>query len=155
VARTRTRRTQTKTAAARASAPAPRRRLWQLGLLAGILWCAYATVALSSFHPTDPAFSHASGGTVANIAGPVGAWTADLLHQLLGYCAWVIVPLGCALAWKLAGRALGGLLRLLAAWALVLTLACALEMLLPGGLGSPLGVPDSLAEGSADLASEG
>lgn len=65
--------------------------------IAGILWIAFAVflaLALYSFHPTDPSFNSISkGGTahVENLCGYFGSFLSDLLYQLLGLAAWVIV----------------------------------------------------------------
>lgn len=43
-------------------------------------------VALYSFYPTDPAWSHSSSsGVIQNKTGIVGAWIADMLLYLFGY----------------------------------------------------------------------
>ncbi|RME27720.1 MAG: hypothetical protein D6798_03960, partial [Deltaproteobacteria bacterium] len=86
-----------------------------LVLLALLLFCVYATVSLATWDPLDPSWSHASGSRVANAGGPVGAYLSDVLFQLFGYGAWVVVPAGLAAAWKLARRPLGGPVRLAAA----------------------------------------
>ncbi|MCK6506620.1 DNA translocase FtsK 4TM domain-containing protein, partial [Myxococcota bacterium] len=99
------------------SAPRPRQgpallaRLRPVVLLGGTLACVYATVALATYNPLDPSFTRASGSTVTNAAGPVGAWVSDLLFQVLGHGAWVVVPAGLAMALLLAGRKVGGLAR--------------------------------------------
>lgn len=87
-------------------------RLRPVALLGGTLSCVYATVALATYNPLDPSFSRASGSTVTNAAGPLGAWVADLLFQVLGYGAWSVVPAAFAMALLLARRKVGGLARL-------------------------------------------
>jgi hypothetical protein len=81
----------------------------QVALMLGILGCVFAVVALASYDAGDPSFSRRGGGAIQNLAGPAGAWLADVLLQLLGYGAWAVVVLGVQLGRKLAGRALGGL----------------------------------------------
>ncbi|MFO1495181.1 MAG: DNA translocase FtsK 4TM domain-containing protein [Lysobacterales bacterium] len=58
---------------------------------------AYVLVALFSFHPADPAWSHAgSVEAVHNWGGRAGAWIADVLLYLIGRMAFLL-PL--ALLW--------------------------------------------------------
>ena len=46
-------------------------------------------IALLTFSPDDPGWTHDSGKTaVANAVGPVGAWLADLLLSLFGVIAY-------------------------------------------------------------------
>jgi len=66
--------------------------------IAGILWLALALflgMALISYHPSDPSFNSVnSGGTlksVSNLCGYFGSFLSDLLYQLLGIAAWVLV----------------------------------------------------------------
>jgi len=89
-----------------------------LVLLGLLLLCVYASVSLATWHPLDPSWSRASGSTVSNAGGPVGAYLADALFQLFGYGSWLVLPAAGALAWKLARRPLGGPLSLLAMAAL-------------------------------------
>ncbi|MGD8407808.1 MAG: DNA translocase FtsK 4TM domain-containing protein, partial [Thiohalophilus sp.] len=47
----------------------------------------YFLMALVSYHPADPGWSH-SGGVhprIANLGGPAGAWLADVFLTLFGY----------------------------------------------------------------------
>ncbi|NOY26631.1 MAG: DNA translocase FtsK, partial [Oligoflexia bacterium] len=78
-------------------------------MLLGILACVYVVAALSTYSPLDPSFTRASGSTVSNAAGPMGAWVADFGYQLLGYGAWSVVPVAVALSLVLARRSIGGL----------------------------------------------
>ncbi|MES2889350.1 MAG: DNA translocase FtsK 4TM domain-containing protein [Pseudomonadota bacterium] len=48
-----------------------------------------ALLALTSYHPTDPAFSTSGNGTaVRNLVGSLGAWISDLSFFLFGMSAW-------------------------------------------------------------------
>ncbi|MFT5694065.1 MAG: hypothetical protein ACI9QQ_000035, partial [Myxococcota bacterium] len=101
-----------------------------------------ATLALSTYSPTDPIFEL---GSVNNRIGPVGATLAGSLLGLLGYGAMVAV----AVAGWLGGRLLlghgvpdararfwpGSILLMLG----VTTLPLVLHHLAPGRLGAPLG----------------
>ena len=53
----------------------------------------YLMIALWTYHPADPAWSHSGASSdVQNAGGRFGAWTADVLFSLLGYLAY-FVPL--------------------------------------------------------------
>ncbi|MCB9779151.1 MAG: DNA translocase FtsK 4TM domain-containing protein [Alphaproteobacteria bacterium] len=88
-------------------------RLRPVVLLGGLLGSIYSAVALATWNPLDPSWTHASGTQVTNAGGPVGAVLADLLYQVLGYGAWSVLLVGFALGWTLARRPLGGLGRVL------------------------------------------
>ncbi len=49
----------------------------------------YLALALYNYHPEDPGFLKpgVEGQQVQNLAGPIGAWIADLLLKMLGYAA--------------------------------------------------------------------
>ncbi len=49
-------------------------------------------LGLISYTPTDPAWNTVSGETAHNWLGPIGAWSADILLQLMGQVAF-LVPL--------------------------------------------------------------
>ncbi len=72
--------------------------------IAGILWlatCLFVALSLASFHFTDPSFNsgHSSGAHgVANLCGYFGSFLSDLLYQLLGVAAWVLVASSLRLA---------------------------------------------------------
>jgi len=72
------------------------RQQWGIWLHEGVLIALavlslYLLMALSTYHNSDPGFSHSSGAfQIENAAGRAGAWIADLLFLLLGYCAWAI-----------------------------------------------------------------
>ncbi len=85
------RREQFAALAARARAFA-RNVLMRLGGLALIVLAGWLALALSSFSISDPSFNTATPAPVANAAGRAGAAAADLLLQLFGGAAFVIVP---------------------------------------------------------------
>jgi DNA segregation ATPase FtsK/SpoIIIE-like protein len=87
---------------------AARRRLRQIALLGGLLTVMYLLVAMVSYSPLDSAFSHTGEGVTRNVAGPLGAWLADVCFQILGYGAWFLAALLGVFSLKLAGRPLGG-----------------------------------------------
>ncbi len=50
----------------------------------------YLLVALASYQPADPGWSHsAAGGKVANLGGIAGAWFADIFLYVFGYLAYL------------------------------------------------------------------
>ncbi len=72
----------------------PRWQVQALLLAGGLLWLLMA-LALLSHQATDPGFSTSgSGGRLANMAGLLGAWVADLALFLLGYSVWVLMLVG-------------------------------------------------------------
>ena len=104
-------------------------RMLRDGLLVlNFLAAVFLLVALLSYSPADPGFSSSgAGGEIVNVAGPAGAWLADVLYLTLGYLAYV------APAWMLyycyaaiAGReSRRGLLVLRIAGLLLVLVACA------------------------------
>lgn len=61
-----------------------------LGIAFGIL-ALYLLIALITYHPADPAWSHSvTAATIHNSAGVWGAWIADILLFILGYPACLI-----------------------------------------------------------------
>src|SRR5689334_10298678 len=66
--------------------------------IAGILWFACAlflALALFSYKASDPSLNSVSSGAsakaVANLCGYFGSFLSDLLYQMLGLAAWVLV----------------------------------------------------------------
>ncbi len=76
------------------------RLLLEAGWIGGTLIATALAVALLSYHPRDPGFSHSvSAPYIHNLAGPIGAWAADLLLVAFGFAAY---------AWLLAAYAWSG-----------------------------------------------
>lgn len=61
------------------------------GMLIGFAaMCLYLLLALVSYSPDDPGWSSTgSGGEIANVAGPAGAWIADVFFSLFGYLSYL------------------------------------------------------------------
>ena len=63
--------------------------------IAGLFWLAAAlflALAMSSYNPMDPSFnSIGSTAPVQNKCGYLGSFLSDLLYQLFGFGAWVLV----------------------------------------------------------------
>uniref|UniRef100_UPI00210AE47E DNA translocase FtsK n=1 Tax=Chitinolyticbacter albus TaxID=2961951 RepID=UPI00210AE47E len=73
------------------------RESWWFLLVAVVL---YMVLALASYHPGDPGWSHsASSVAVHNRGGVVGAWVADILLALFGLSAWWWVAFCFAAIW--------------------------------------------------------
>ena len=74
-----------------------RRVLREGGLIVLATLAIFLLVALMSFDPRDPAWSHSGFGEVRNLAGPTGAWLADVLFYAFGLTAYLF-PLVIAYA---------------------------------------------------------
>ncbi len=68
------------------------------GFAVGLLWL----IALATYSPADPAwfFNTGSSAPAANLAGRVGAFVAELSHQVVGYAAWLFPLLVGAVGWR-------------------------------------------------------
>ncbi|MEX1080426.1 MAG: DNA translocase FtsK 4TM domain-containing protein [Halofilum sp. (in: g-proteobacteria)] len=63
---------------------------------------AYLAVALISFNPADPGWSHTgSVDSVRNAGGQAGAWFADVFFYLLGYIAALLPMVAAWVGWRL------------------------------------------------------
>ena len=71
-----------------------------------LLWVAVTitlAIALYSFSPQDPSFSHEiSSRIVLNRVGLAGSYTADFLYQLFGFGAWIWLLLCLVVAMRMA-----------------------------------------------------
>ncbi|HTU53200.1 MAG TPA: DNA translocase FtsK 4TM domain-containing protein [Acetobacteraceae bacterium] len=81
-----------------------RRRLTELGGLALGLAAIALLLALVSYDPRDPSLDTASGAVPHNLAGPVGAWAADLLLQGFGLAAALPGLAMLAWAWRVGSQ---------------------------------------------------
>lgn len=69
--------------------------LWVFGALALILW-----VALFTYDPADPGFSHATGNAeISNSVGRVGALVSDMLFNLFGRPAYLFTLMVAYFGW--------------------------------------------------------
>jgi S-DNA-T family DNA segregation ATPase FtsK/SpoIIIE len=78
-----------------------RRRLGELLGLALIVLSITAAIALASWSVQDPSFSHATNAPMRNLLGRPGAIASDLLIQLFGLAASVIVLPVAIWGWRL------------------------------------------------------
>jgi len=71
-----------------------------LTLLAIIFTLLYLLVCVATWSASDPGWSQVGSELVAvqNMGGAVGAWIADILHQLFGHGAWLVPVLLAATA---------------------------------------------------------
>ncbi len=79
-----------------------RRRVSESGGVALITLSALIAVALATWSVQDPSLSHATDGPVRNYLGTPGAVGADLLMQLFGLAATVLVLPVAVWGWRIA-----------------------------------------------------
>ena len=75
-------------------------------LIALVAACAYLSLALFSYSGSDPGWSRTgSGAPIANVAGPAGAWIADVFLSLFGILSYAFPVLLAHQVWlQLRGR---------------------------------------------------
>jgi DNA segregation ATPase FtsK/SpoIIIE, S-DNA-T family len=70
----------------------------------GLVWLSmgiFLSLALFSYNPTDPSLNSIGNSLkVANYCGYIGSFLADILYQLFGAGAWILVLGNLRLAWK-------------------------------------------------------
>ena len=119
-----------------------------IGAVALICGAVLLTLALASYHPSDPAMNTAAGGPARNLLGDPGAWISDGLLWTLGPAVVLIVPLIIVAALRLwrAAPVTGWRRRGLSALGGIALIDVALGLFkndaitgLPGGLGGALG----------------
>lgn len=77
-------------------------RLKEVVLIALAALCLYLLMALLSYDPSDPGWTHTSRiDQVHNTAGRAGAWLADVLFMALGYFAFVFPVLLAVKTWQI------------------------------------------------------
>ncbi|MFT4045622.1 MAG: DNA translocase FtsK 4TM domain-containing protein [Solimonas sp.] len=94
----------------------------------------FLLVTLASFNPNDPGWSSSgSGEPIHNLAGPIGAWIADVLLSLCGYVAfllpWAVLLIGIRIFAEAAPGARMPRGVRVAAWAVLLIALAALSAL--------------------------
>lgn len=108
--------------------------------LTGLVWLAAAigyTLALASYHPSDPSFNTATPlAPPHNMIGRWGSYTADFGYQALGLAAWILPVVMVLIGWKwLRNRDFGSPGIRFAGYALMAACAAAgASMLLPSSL---------------------
>ncbi|WP_051361783.1 DNA translocase FtsK [Solimonas soli] len=91
----------------------------------------FLLVTLASFNPNDPGWSSSGNGEpIHNLAGPIGAWIADVLLSLCGYVAfllpWAVLLIGIRIFAEAAPGARMPRGVRVAAWAVLLVSLAAL-----------------------------
>ena len=77
-----------------------------LAAVALIIVAVALVAALIDYSPRDPSFGTATGRLATNVAGPIGAYTADLLLQVVGLLGYAAAPVLVVAALRLLqGRA--------------------------------------------------
>ncbi|MGI8525973.1 MAG: DNA translocase FtsK 4TM domain-containing protein, partial [Pseudolabrys sp.] len=115
-----------------------RRRLSELAGLALITLALLAAIALATWSVQDPSLSHATNTPVHNLLGTTGAIVSDLLMQLVGLAAVVLLLPVVLIGWRLlAHREFGARWRHLC-WLPAALLAAAFASCLPRSAHWPL-----------------
>ena len=61
-------------------------RLMEVGMILSAGFALFLFLSVATFHSADPGWSQTGfSNNVKNAAGPVGAWTADILFWNFGY----------------------------------------------------------------------
>jgi len=77
------------------------RRLRELGGLGLVMLCAAAAAALMTWSVQDPSLSHATSRPIRNVMGYPGAIGADLLMQILGLGAIMLILPIAVWGWRM------------------------------------------------------
>ncbi|MDX2072906.1 MAG: DNA translocase FtsK 4TM domain-containing protein [Alphaproteobacteria bacterium] len=75
----------------------PRNPLYVLAGSVLVIVCIYIALCLMTYHPADPSLNRAASGIISNAGGTLGAYTADLLLQVMGLASMLVVLV--PLAW--------------------------------------------------------
>ncbi len=71
------------------------------GLIVLLFGCGFLLLALCTFDPLDPGWSHLGyTGSIRNAGGASGAWLADFSFSMLGYMAFVLPLMLIYRAWR-------------------------------------------------------
>jgi len=115
------------------------RRLRELAGLGLLTFAGAATAALATWSVQDPSLSHATSRPIHNIAGYAGAIGADLLMQILGLGAIMLILLVAVWGWRmLTHRAFDREALRLGCWILSTVLAAGFASCWPRGGTWPL-----------------
>ncbi len=105
--------------------------------VAGIAWFAaslFLGLALVSFRPTDPSFNSTGVNLkVHNYCGYIGSFTADLLFQVLGIAAWILIAASLRMCYRNFKGESSGWTAARTVWAalLLMTVSSLLALYLP------------------------
>jgi DNA segregation ATPase FtsK/SpoIIIE, S-DNA-T family len=121
--------------------PPATRGFWSEALAIVVMAFAVLLVlSLASYRPDDPVWllGRWSGEPVRNVAGMVGAFLAEFLHQLLGHAAWAAPGLLLLAGWRAFwGRRERTLAHLAGYTLMLLAAAACLHLLLDAGASGP------------------
>jgi DNA segregation ATPase FtsK/SpoIIIE, S-DNA-T family len=119
-----------------------------MGAAALMLGAILLTLALASYHPSDPSINTAAGGPARNLIGGLGAYTADFLYTWFGPAIFMLLPLivvGSLRMWR-GAQVTGWKTRALGIFGGIALVDVALGLVeagavsgLPGGLGGIIG----------------
>ncbi len=116
-----------------------RRRFGELAGLGLIAVAVAGGVALATWSVQDPSMSHATGAPVRNLLGKPGAIAADLMMQLLGLGAIMLIVPFAVCGWRLmTHRRVDREILRLVLWLLAVILAAAFASCLPATANWPL-----------------
>ncbi|RME36027.1 MAG: DNA translocase FtsK [Gammaproteobacteria bacterium] len=121
-------------------------RLREAALILATGLCGYLLIALFSYDPQDPGWSHSGGnGRIHNHAGPLGAWLADVMLYLFGWPAYLFPLMVLYSGWLVyRGRDEGGAIDYFhialraAGFVLIMMMSCGLAWLRLGAPELPL-----------------
>ncbi len=75
------------------------------GLIVVVFGCSFLLLALCTFDPLDPGWSHLGySGSIRNAGGAGGAWLADFVFSMLGYMAFVLPLMLIYRVWRFLRR---------------------------------------------------
>ncbi len=70
-------------------------------VFASLMVAVYLFIALITYHPDDPGWSHSVTATdIHNSAGTIGAWIADIMLYIFGYLGYVIPLMFLVSGWR-------------------------------------------------------
>ena len=74
-------------------------------IFAMMIFAIYLLMALITFHPDDPGWSHSvNADSIRNSGGVIGAWIADVMLYIFGYFGYLIPVLVLYSGWRLFSR---------------------------------------------------
>jgi DNA segregation ATPase FtsK/SpoIIIE, S-DNA-T family len=75
--------------------------LREVFVFASLIVAIYLFIALITYHPDDPGWSHSVTATeIHNSAGTIGAWIADIMLYVFGYFGYLIPLMFLASGWR-------------------------------------------------------
>ena len=81
-----------------------RKRVYEVAGTFIFLLCVAALISLLSWSHDDPSFNHATGAAPGNLLGLPGAQTADLMMQMFGLAAPMLIFVAALWGWRLTAH---------------------------------------------------